>query len=77
MGVMKVLGASGHDTYTWEPGTASEDEVKARFDDIVGRFRGPAFAVTKDNPHAAQQIHTFDPDAAEILVTIPIAGGSA
>lgn len=76
MGVLRILDSSGDTTLEWDP--AIEETVRAaevRFERLLAE-RKLAFARPTDAPGTeAEQVRSFDPEAAEIILVRPIQGG--
>lgn len=83
MAQLKVLGAKGHSTATWDPVKVREGDPEAlaviqEAERIVqeAQRRGAAVFSIDPETHQGVQVDRFDPQAeAETLVVLPIAGG--
>lgn len=74
MGELRVLGQMGDTRLTWDPANTIEVETaKKAFEDYRAK-RFAAFRTTKRGTKG-EQITFFDPQAEEVLLVPPIAGG--
>jgi len=73
VGILNVTHPQqGHASMTWEPGTKSEAEVKAAFDELISQGMG---AVAVDANGAETFTREFAPEARTITVKAPLVGG--
>ena len=81
-GVLNILDATGHTALAWDTADpATLADVEAKFNALVGpstelRVRPRYAAFRVDAPGGAgAQITQFDPNAREIILVPPLAGG--
>lgn len=77
MGEMRLMGAAGDTKVIWNPDNQDEvDNARQTWDRLVTtkRFLGFRMSIAGDK---GEQIKDFDPDAARLIVTPPMAGGAA
>lgn len=71
---LRVLDASGDTRYAWSPtDTASVDEVRTKFDEMVKGLKYLAYTVPDDGS-TGSAIREFDPDVS-IVLTPQMQGG--
>ena len=74
MGSMKVMGPTGHDTLTWDPADAASVKVaETRYNQLISEgYRGcEVTGVGK-----SEMLATWDPQAEDVVVIRPMAGGA-
>lgn len=67
-----IPNETGHAAMTWEPGTASVDQVREEFDAII-KAGYTAYAEAPDGELSV--IRDFDETATRIVVSAPLVGG--
>ena len=74
VGELRILGPNGDTTVTWDPEVEeSVEEVRRRFDDIVGR--GYLVFALDDATLEGRQVRTFDPEVGRLRAFRPMVGG--
>jgi hypothetical protein len=75
MAVLRVLSASGDDSYEYDPGApdARLDEARSVFEARVGK--GYLAFVPDETRRGGTQIRRFDPRAKEIILQPALVGG--
>jgi len=83
MGKMRTMGRRGDTTLVWGEDTATADEeftdeatVRAQFDAIVKDQGFTAFS-TRTVGEPADRVTEFDPNAKELILVPPMAGGAS
>jgi hypothetical protein len=82
MASLKIMGRTGHTEYTWDneaavtgdPDTRTLIEEMEREMNTAMQAGAAAFRIGQDG--TTERIHTFDPEAHEIIVALPIRGGA-
>lgn len=83
MARLRIMGRTGHTEVTWDPKaleTQNSDglrlvaEAERIVDDYIKNKGAAAFAIDPKTSET-RQLKRFDPQAEEILVTLPLAGG--
>lgn len=74
MGEMRIMGVEGDTRLMWDPNVKDEvDAARRMFDDL--RKKGHlAFSVAKKGDKG-EQVSSFDPKAAKVIMAAPMAGG--
>jgi hypothetical protein len=72
--VLRIHSIRGDDEFRWEPGVDDERLHRAREQFERARQR-QFFAYSRTREGDTRLLHEFDPDAREILMAIPLAGG--
>lgn len=81
MAQMRVMGAAGHTTYTWDPAEVAACKASALkaikdAEQFMNDAMGKGAAVFATRPDGStERIRTFDPTETDILVALPIQGG--
>lgn len=72
--ILKIHSIAGDDEFEWEPGVNDERLRKAQgeFRDAQGR---DFFAYSRQQNGDTRVLDEFDPNAREILMTVPLHGG--
>jgi hypothetical protein len=72
---MRVMGKPGDTRVAWDPANTEEvRHARQMFDDLVRDKRYAAFRIAEPGARG-ERITRFDPDAREILMVPPVAGG--
>lgn len=77
-GSLHVLDHTGDTALAWDTAdTASVEEVRARFNELIKAQGCAAFATTRDDVRGltGTQIRDFDPALERIIITRPLQGG--
>lgn len=82
MARLKIMGSSGHETKEWDPAALGTNDPEAvailrEAENICNAHiaKGlPVFAVDP-RTQATRTLERFDPQAEEIVVALPLAGG--
>lgn len=75
MGVLVILGGSGHDNMEWGDDPESRSAVQSRFNELID-IGAPAFEkLTPDGDTV--QVKTLHYAALEVVLAIPVQGGMA
>lgn len=73
--VMKIMGGSGHTDLEWRTDDPESVTVaKRQFKTFVKDHHAPAFETLVRGGDAVQ-VTTFNPEAEEVLIAVPVAGG--
>jgi len=72
--VLKLQDRNGHSTIEFDTENRKQvEEVRSKFDALITENY---LAYTREaGSREAEQVHTFDPQAEETVMTLPIAGG--
>lgn len=83
MGILRIQSPKGDSTLTWDPADIASTEVakdtfeKHRAQGFLGyRTLAVNSALVRERPQVkGESITTFDPQAKEIVMTVPMVGG--
>lgn len=74
--LLRITDRNGYTEKRWNPtDPKSTSEAKAAFDTQITENAASASSVDTDDKSKGEVIHTFDPQAYEIVVTPQIVGG--
>lgn len=71
---LKIHSLRGDDEFQWDPAIDDDRQQRARaeFDRAYGR---EFFAYSRDEKGDTSVLRAFDPNAREIIMTVPLIGG--
>jgi len=73
MGTMKTMGPNGHSTLTWDP--KDKKETKTAMDAFESLVAQGHRGIEVTGPGESEIMQKWDPEAEEIIVIRPMAGG--
>jgi hypothetical protein len=76
MGTIRVMGASGDTATVWAPeDEAAVAEAERIFKEATAQGRAAFATLVGQKPEEAERVREFNPEAEEIVIIAPMAGG--